>query len=160
MQFLQWKNLQSIEKFQKEFFEINRKNWRSISLFTVQFMEKFAINREISKEFFAIDRENSLYRKCTVNKPIHCKKFLWKISRSITNFSKNCTVNKPINRKKFLWIFVINQFILCTISFKLVIDPKNFKGIFAIDHCILYTISGDLRSIGPNFQRNCAIGLT
>ena len=69
--------------------------------YTVQFLEKFAIICEISKEFFAIDLFiycSLMYIFCTVNFPIN-RKNSFKILRSIAIFSRNCTQNKLIDCK-------------------------------------------------------------
>ena len=88
-----------IKKFQRNFL-------RSIGFYTVQFLEKFAIDCEISKEFFAIDRFiycSLLYIFCTVNFAIDRKKILlkfrdrsvyslynfWKKLRSIAKFQRS-----------------------------------------------------------------------
>ena len=74
---------------------------RSIGFYTVQFLEKFAIDLEISKEFFAINRFiycSLMYIFCTVNFSID-RKNSFEILRSIAIFSRNCTENKLIDRK-------------------------------------------------------------
>jgi hypothetical protein len=95
---------------------------------------------------------------CTISfklviSPIISKELL----RSISLFSVQFLSNLRIGPIIFKGIIAIDRLILCTISFKLAIGPIISKGIIAIDRLILCTISGDLRSIGPNFQRNWVI---
>jgi hypothetical protein len=87
--------------------------------------------------------------------PIISKKLLLSIAlfsvqflsnlRSVSLFQMNYCDRSPYS--------LYNFFQICDWS-------HYFKGIIAIDHLTLCTISRDLRSIDPNFQRNCVIGPT
>ena len=111
-----------------------KKNTRNITSLLYGFHDcrEIKICREISKEFFAIDR----FLHCTISgkicdrlrnfKGVFCDRSL--IYCSLLYIF--CTVNFAIDRKKFFWNFAIDRFILCTISGKNCDRSRNFKGVF------------------------------